>query len=273
MIPLLIIAETFWIEPFSVTPSVPFWNGSAWEYVRSYVIPPSATTAANNGDQYRLVVASTVANLAGITCSYSDPVSISLNVIIGCGPPLKADLLSISGKLTGDKARISWVTTKEDEPVSYTPERSANGASFNPIVTIAGYNNITAVNNYYNYDDPVPVTGKVYYRVAMISNAGTKKYSRIIQLSPGKKDFAFGAVVNPFTNELNYEINTSVAGLAKIEMIDQYGKIVKTDNQPLYPGVNALSMKNTERLAAGIYILKASINGNIIVHKTIKKTN
>ncbi len=59
----------------------PVWNGSLYEFTNSYTLPPSATTAANNGDQYRMVVATNAINLGGASCNYSDvtPVTITIN--------------------------------------------------------------------------------------------------------------------------------------------------------------------------------------------------
>ncbi|MGB5047539.1 MAG: hypothetical protein WBO46_01280, partial [Caldilineaceae bacterium] len=57
------------------------WNGTTYEYINSYTLPPTATTPANNGDQYRMVVATNAINLAGSSCNYSDvtPVTIIIN--------------------------------------------------------------------------------------------------------------------------------------------------------------------------------------------------
>lgn len=57
------------------------WNGDTYQYTNSYTLPPSATTLANNGDKYRMVVATNAINLAGSNCNYSDvtPVTIVIN--------------------------------------------------------------------------------------------------------------------------------------------------------------------------------------------------
>lgn len=54
-----------------------------FEFVDSYTLPPSATTPANNGDLYRMVVATTASNLAG-SCNYSDPTPVTLTVLNNC---------------------------------------------------------------------------------------------------------------------------------------------------------------------------------------------
>jgi hypothetical protein len=259
-----------WADVGSSGNATPVWNGSTWEYVVSYTIPAGATTAANDGDMYRLVVATTSANLSSSTCNFTDPLLITLDVLVNCGPPLKTDLISIAGKLNIDKARVSWVTTKEEEPVYFHLQRSDDGNNFYTITTVNGYNNMNATNNVYGYNDPVSITGKVYYRVIMIANSGTKKYSRIIQLTPDKKDFALGVVVNPFNTELQYEIITPRGGIAKTELIDQYGLVIRKQSQKVEGGVNALQIVSTENIPMGVYTLKVSMNDKVEIRRVVK---
>ena len=250
----------------------PVWNGTQYEYVASYTIPTGFTTAANDGDLYRLVVASNDTNLGSSTCSYSDPTTININILLDCGPPLKADLLSATGRLYDNIGKISWVTSEEDEQITFSIERSDDGINFNSIAIVNGYNNPSAEINYYNYTDPVPVNNKVFYRVIMINSNNSKKYSSIIQLNAGtKNNFEFTSVVNPFANNLQYEIYSTVNTIARIELVDGYGKIVKSESQQLYTGSNSLSIAATSGLAKGIYVLRASINGSTIYRKVLKQ--
>ncbi|MBK7308153.1 MAG: T9SS type A sorting domain-containing protein [Chitinophagaceae bacterium] len=53
--------------------------GGLFQFVNSYTLPPSATTPANNGDLYRMVVATTATNLAN-GCNYSDLIPVTLIV-------------------------------------------------------------------------------------------------------------------------------------------------------------------------------------------------
>jgi hypothetical protein len=55
-----------------------------YQFINSYTLPPSATTIANNGDLYRMVVATNAVNLAGNTCNYSDISPVTLTVINTC---------------------------------------------------------------------------------------------------------------------------------------------------------------------------------------------
>lgn len=246
--------------------------GGMYEFVSAYTIPPGSTTAANDGDLYRLIVASTPTNLALSTCSYSDPTPIELNVLINCGPPLKADLLSVAGQVVNSAGQITWITSKEDEPVYYIVEKSIDGRTFVQLATVPGYNNPSTETNHYIYNDPTQLTEKVFYRIIMVNNQNNKKYSKIIQLGLNNSGYNFNAVVNPFNSELQYEISSATNGIAKIELIDGFGRTIRSESRQLKAGSNSLSISNTDNVPAGIYVLRASINGNVLVRKVMKES-
>jgi trimeric autotransporter adhesin len=247
--------------------ATPVWNGTVYEYVVTYTI--TGVTLANNGDVYRLVVATTPSNLLGTTCIYTDPVPITVTVLPSC--VLQIDFLSVSGRLENNNARITWVTSKEDGPVSYELQKSTDAVNFSTIAAINGYGDPSFDNNQYNYLDNAAVNGKVYYRVIMISNAGAKKYSRNIELQTAHTDFALLNVINPFTYQLNFDINSTAKGEATIQLTDQTGRVLVNQTNLVYKGVNAITVPNTEKLAAGIYILKVENDGIIYTRKVLKK--
>jgi hypothetical protein len=247
------------------------WNGTAYQYIATYTIPVAWTTGGNDGDLYRVVVASTTGNLASETCSFSDPTTITLDVMTDCVPILGTDLLSVSGKLIEDKARITWVTSKEQDPIRYSVEKSFDGIHFTSIVIVDGYYNGVSEKNYYTYDDPQAIAGKVFYRIAVLKDQNVKKYSQTITLSLDKiNNWEMGAVINPFYNELQYGISSPVAAVAKIELVDNYGKTIRTASQHVNAGSNAFVLNNTAGVPAGIYLLKVTINGNVAIRKVMK---
>jgi hypothetical protein len=75
---------TNWDDIAGTTTTVtPVLIGGFYQFVATYVIPPTFTTVSNNGDRYRLMVATNVPNLAN-GCGYSDiiPIQITVNVCI-----------------------------------------------------------------------------------------------------------------------------------------------------------------------------------------------
>lgn len=250
--------------------TTPVWNGLAYTYVLSYTIPPAFTTAANDGDRYRVVVGTTAANLTDANCQSSDPVTINLDVLTDCGPLLDIDLLSASGQIVSTKAKISWTTSRENEPVSFAVEKSNNGTDFIQIATINGKNNPSADINSYSFTDPAVLADKAWYRIKMIT-ATHAKYSRIISLNKDQQEFALGTVINPFASELLFDVYSPADTKIDVLITDLSGRTLKKKSMLVKAGTNSLSMDQTESLAAGIYILQVRNNDKVLTKMVMKK--
>ncbi|HEX7847749.1 MAG TPA: T9SS type A sorting domain-containing protein [Chitinophagaceae bacterium] len=252
-------------------PTSPFWNGTAWEYVVHYDIPPANTTPADSADLYRMIVATTPANLGSSSCQATDVVNIITLNVVDCGIALKTDIISFSGKLVNEYAHLSWSTSLENEPVHFDVERSTDGVNFTRIATVDGNNNPRTEVNYYSFVDPTRLTGRAWYRITMVSKNARTKQSRIIQLSNSQNQFGIANVVNPFSNELQFDITTSSDGKIDVVLIDMIGKVAREKSYTVYSGMNSLSLENTGGLAPGMYILQVRNKAETITRKVIKK--
>jgi len=244
--------------------------GSTYQFITKYTIPPSHTKLANSNDLYRVVVATSSANLVNSACLYTDASTIITLSVIDCGTPLSVDLLSFTGKNNNGNADLQWVTSRENEPVTFNLEKSNDGSAFNSIATVKGHGNNNE-NNFYQYTDPAAISGQVWYRLALVNKDGKKKYSRIVSLSDQTIDFGFTNVINPFNHELDFAV--SVPENARIEtlLLNLSGKPVRKENFNVYEGENSLIISNTDNLPAGMYILQVRDNDKVISKKLIKK--
>jgi hypothetical protein len=249
----------------------PVWNGSAYQYVSSYAIPPSATNLSDSGNLYRVMVATSASNLSSPSCQTTDGVSIITLNVINCYVPLNIDMLSFNGKLVASHTNLFWSTSKENEAVRFDIEKSSDGINFTKIGTVNGYTNYISEVNHYSFIDPSEFSGKAWYRIVMLSNKGGKKYSRIIQLTDEQIYFGLNNIINPFRNELSFEIITTNSAKIDVSLIDLFGKTVKTKSYTVYSGVNSLSIVNTEGLPSGIYILQVKNKDIIINNKVLKR--
>jgi hypothetical protein len=252
-------------------PVVPSWNGTAWQYVSSYTIPPAFTTVANNGNKYRLVVATSSTNLSDINCRSTDPSTIVTISVINCGPPLATKITAFSGKINNSKATLKWTTNIEDEPLYFDIEKSTDGSNFTVIGTMNSYNDPSAMQNNYQFTDPENITGQTYYRISMRTVDDEKSYSRTLQLSSVTEIFSFVSVINPFVSVLFFDISATKDGVMKAELIDQFGKPVKKGSFDVRAGVTQLSFDNTGVLPSGIYILRAEMAGTTIYKRVMKQ--
>ncbi len=255
-------------------PAIPYWNAtvSAWEYVTSYTVPPGMARIPNNGDQYRVVVATTLGNLSNINCQFTDGSSIVTLRVIMCGPFLSTQLLSFTGQNINNQAFLNWSTATESEALLFDIERSLDGSVFTVIATINGHNDPAAGENQYTFTDPEILTGKTYYRIRMRNAAGQTSYSRTIQLAAPSDSFSFISVINPFSSELLFDVATDHGGMADAILIDQSGKIIIQKAFPMAAGINRLSLDQTGRLATGMYFLRLQ-KGAVIIQKSVIKVS
>jgi len=248
-------------------PATPTLVGSNWQYVSFYTIPPSATQLANNGDQYRLVVATTIANLALTTCRFTDPMRITINVI-DCGVPMASRFTSFQAALVNEHGKLHWVTENEGEPLQYVVERSTDGITFTAIGQVAGQG--LPVNNY-DFTDPQAITGKTWYRVRMTNTANRSWYTRMIPLSPDIKGFTFLGVISPFSSTLQFDISSESASAAEVTLLDATGKTVRQQTIFLVRGVVSSAINDTDDLASGVYYLRIRKGQEFIQRRVLKQ--
>jgi len=253
-------------------PASPIWNGTAWEYVTSYTIPPLFTQIFNNGDKYRVVVATTIANLSDANCRFTDQGNIiTLNVIM-CGLPLDVQLISFSGEIRNQLAALTWTTEEETEPLQFGIEKSIDGINFTTIASVDSYTNYPAEQNIYNYTDPTPLTGATYYRINIRNATGKSKYTKTIRLLSTTNPLTFVSVINPFSNQLVFEISSEKTVKADADLIDASGRLVKQRSFEIVNGMNRLSFDNTGDISHGVYFLRVKSNG-VIIQKSVVKSN
>ncbi|HET9825954.1 MAG TPA: T9SS type A sorting domain-containing protein [Chitinophagaceae bacterium] len=261
---------TTWTDVTSAASTTPTWNGSAYQYVTSYNIPQGSTTMADSGTKYRVVVATTSSNLSNSSCLFTDGVSIITLTVNSCVPILDVNLLSFNGKITNHNADLFWRTSKEFEAVSFTIEKSLDGVHFSPIASLNGHGN-GAQNNYYNYTDPASISGTVFYRIGMMNSSGKIKYSQIISLRDESINFSLVNVINPFTNEVNFEIAVPENATIEAVLTSLSGKPLRRESFVAYEGVNSLTMPGLELLPAGMYVLQVNYKEKIINRKLVKR--
>jgi len=249
----------------------PVWNGSAYQYVASYTIPTTATNLADSGNLYRVVVGTTASNVLSPGCQNTDGVSLITLDVINCSTPVKIGMLSFNGKLINSHTNLFWNTSTEDEPVHFDIEKSSDGINFTRIGTVNSYTNYVSEINHYSFVDPLELAGKGIYRIVIVNNRAEKKYSRTIQLTDEHIDFGLRNIVNPFRNELPFEVITTNNAKIDVSLIDFFGKTLKSKGYIVYSGVNSLSIPNTESLPGGIYILQVKNKDIIINNKVLKK--
>jgi hypothetical protein len=249
--------------------SSPVWNGSAWEYVTSYTVSPSSTTASNDGDKYRVVVATTSGNLTAADCQVTDGVSQITLDVIDCSFPLNTDILSFNASEKNGRAYLYWTTSREDGPLHYEIEKSRDGNNFVKIGSLSG-NNSTSETNRYSFVDSF-LSAKNYYRISLTKTNGAKKFSRIIQLNNNIEEFSVSNFTNYFQNSLSFDVY--ITGDSKIDLmlLNASGYVIKQQTITAYSGVNNFMIPGLDALSPGVYVLQVRKNEKTVILKAIKR--
>lgn len=255
-----------WTNAGSVGTGSPVWNGTNWEYFTAY--PTFTPTSADSGTKYRVVVASTVTNISDPSCSFADATSVLTLNVINCGAPLGTNFISFSSKSEGVSTKLNWTTSREDGEVSYVIEKSWDGESFSAIATINGYNNNEEVN-YYSWTEPSS-NREIFYRIRLTAAGGKQKISRVIRISLNGIPAGL-TVTNPFSDKLTAKIAALQTQLVRLNLIDNTGRVIRSEQFALANGENHLQLNNTGNLPKGLYTLQVQYSDNTTINKKVIK--
>ena len=240
------------------------------EYRDTVNLPSFVATLAMNGYRYRIRTATSVANLSSVTCAVYNTVDvITIAVQTPCSP-LPADLLKFNAQLNGDKTVLFWKTV-EDGIKGYDIERSDDGERFYKIGYVMA-NAQNGVESHYNFNDPVAVNGKVFYRLRLNSTTSAEyKYSKILSVSLHAGDqFEISHLVNPFRERISFQLNAVRNEEVQLMLTDALGKPVFTKRIQVFKGSNAIAFEVPQQLAKGSYLLRI-VSSTGSVHRIIQK--
>jgi trimeric autotransporter adhesin len=237
-----------------------------------YTTAVYSTQVLNTGNniRYRLITATTSTNLTTANCILADTINVQPNILNDCPPVLGTSIISFNAKQDGSQTQLRWTTTKETETFKFIIEGSSDGQNFVAIGTMYSSGTNDNALNAYTWSESYR-QGKYYYRIKMTSDHSGTKYSRVAVIDGLSKTVNLAAVVNPFTSQLTAYVEAPEAGIIKMQLLDNYGAVVYSQNASLQQGNNRVIINNTGKLPSGMYTLKLISNQNIISKKLIKQ--
>jgi hypothetical protein len=174
---------------------------------------------------------------------------------------LPVTLISFEGKTTQGVNSLIWKTEQEFQLSHYTVERKINDATYAPVATIKAVNN--GQPQQYHYDDvsASATGGKKYYRLKMINDDGSYKYSSVVSLE-NKVDYLLKTAGNPFQNELRLQWTGDRNNNATIKLISTNGAVVYYGKARSNEGFNQFTVSSLQHLKPGAYVVELSINNH-----------
>jgi hypothetical protein len=176
-------------------------------------------------------------------------------------------LLSFDARRNGTVNELTWSTSQEQNTSKFLVERSTNGREFSEIgfVNAAGNSNVT---RNYRFTDPSPVKGINYYRLRIVDNDNTFKYSLIKNVrNLGVADLSIAP--NPVQQTMRITIDADKAEKATISITDPSGKRVSLTTANIVSGTNYIEVP-VSNIAKGSYIVLVQLTDQTIVRKISK---
>ena len=258
------VGGTIWADmtgPGTSGVGAPVLVNGQFEYVTN--LPPFLAYPADSGTYYRVIVATTAANLIG-NCAHNDGSSTMIKVI-NCGLILQTNFSQFTGQLTNQKTQLNWSVTAEQHINKYEIEKSTDAVNYSTVTSVNA-KNINEAS--YNISDPEIITGNTYYRIKMISNDGSFKYSRIVLVSPALK-FEIRPIKNPFRNNITTEVITPQDGYLNFSLFNNKGQLIKKTEAVAVKGINSITIENI-KAPDGVYFLFVNFKNETIKTKLVK---
>jgi len=135
-------------------------------------------------------------------------------------------------------------------------QRSTVSGNWEAIGRLMAAGNSTAQLKY-DFTDNNPQIGVNYYRLKIVDNDGTFKYSNVINIQNDKVSVnEFSRVYpNPTNGNLTVEVLSTISYNTDISVLDILGKSILDNPVALTKGLNALQF-NFSHLPKGTYILR-----------------
>jgi hypothetical protein len=257
------VAQTY--TPAAGTPLADGEVGTAYSQTINAAIP---ATANITGQQILDILPAAVAGIAGaaITPGTSYPITVTSTVLTVDGLP---------GGLSDDCNGCS-VTAGSNQDIVISGSPTAAGSSVvNITSSTAGETTIQGFTIPFGgqFDTGIPLVPPVDIPMlpgVLDASGYTLEVTDPNSIAESNEVFSLGLYPNPTEGISTLDVNSTVAGTATVEVYSITGSLVQTSVKPIRVGANRLSLDFTS-VPAGIYLVKADINGHQALVRTQKK--
>jgi uncharacterized repeat protein (TIGR01451 family) len=258
------VGGTIWTDlvgPGTSGIGTPVLVGGQYQFVTN--LPPFLAVPSDSGRYYRVIVATSLANLTG-NCAYNDGTATMIKVI-NCGIILATNIQQFKAQLVSGKGYLTWSASDEQNIKNYDIEKSNDGINFQKIASVEAKN---ISESYYNFTDPDNINGKTYYRLKMNDANGLYKYSTIVLVST-TMNFEIKNIINPFKNTISIDVIIPIEGIMNISLYNDNGQMIKNLQVTVNKGIDNIVLENINS-PVGVYYLSIDFNNESVKKKLVK---
>lgn len=171
-------------------------------------------------------------------------------------------LTSYYAKAVGDKVKLEWQTSLEQDADRFVIERSTDGRHFSLLTSIKCAN-IPTGSQYTAYDDH-PSPGYNYYRLLQYDlNGGKKDFGVRTVLSGADNNLTITAYPNPVTQALNLRLQPVNKEQLHVTLFSAQGAMVYYEAIQLQPGQSNYPLQIKTMPPRGEYYLRVTTGNGV----------
>jgi Secretion system C-terminal sorting domain len=200
---------------------------------------------------FRIYGASSSASTRNGTYNFCGTAGLSATV-------LPVELSSLNATAKNDKVELNWTVESALDNSYFEIERSNDANQYTVIGKVAGAGT-TAQTVQYSFTDIAPAASTNFYRLKLVDNNGSFKYSIVVTARlDGKLKNAVSINPNPVTDKINLKVTAVAAVNSSIKILNTVGQVVYQQNKKLVKGENVIIINKTANLTKGLYFLQVS---------------
>lgn len=192
--------------------------------------------------------------------------------------PLPVTLLNITAKRIKNNVQVDWRTASETNTSRFEVEVSGDAKNFGLTGTVKARGNSSSTSSYnFKHAQAFENTsnkGTLYYRLKMIDQNGSYKYSLVVSVSKEQSLISERDVQvypNPFTSELAVKVSSSAKAEATAQLFDIQGRLISSNQYQVSEGENILMIHSTDEIPNGVYFLKIAFGETVLTKKVVKQ--
>ncbi len=184
---------------------------------------------------------------------------------------LPANLYDLRGTFRDGVAQLSWRVLNNQLVQSFIVQRSQDGTNFTTVGQVDKHTSQPESLTYIFGDDLDGVTSsRVYYRVVLLNEDNSIKYSNIISLSLSKSGKDRVVIFpNPAKDIVQLQIQSVSNTKMKVDVFDPAGKLVGTHMIQVQRGNNSISIEDLTDKPRGVYLIVVNTGDEVFRQKLL----
>lgn len=182
---------------------------------------------------------------------------------------LPVRLLEFNGENNGDKNKLTWKVSQEQDLSGYQLQRSSDGMNYQTIATVSSRNSSTQTT--YSYNDHIgAVNAEYYYRLKVVNNDGSFTYSAVVFIRAVSKS-SFSVAGNLFTDYVVLKYTIAKDETITLSFFNTGGALVRREQHKATAGTGIYTLYGLAGQPSGTYLLHVAAGELKQTFKLVKK--